>query len=143
MEPTEKLLAEIEAGLEPRALADFEFLTKARTWLPKLVKMVREQAKVIELANSDFIAQRKQLADLRDENYSDLLEQMDEAWGPCFGNVRGEEVRAFLDSRRTHKPTNSLRKQLAEQREDILELLDEDDGGMVGARMRAKYGVRP
>jgi hypothetical protein len=47
-----------------------------------------------------------------DENYSDLLDQMDEAWGRAreIGRV---EINAFLESRIVHKPTASVRKQLA------------------------------
>ena len=46
-----------------------------------------------------------------DENYSDLLAQMDEAWGsaPEIGRV---EINAFLESRIVHKPTTKLRERL-------------------------------
>jgi len=49
-------------------------------------------------------------ARLRDEQYTDLLDQMQEAWGPeTYGDVGRCEVRAFLQSRIVHMPTTSLR----------------------------------
>lgn len=91
-------------------------------------------------AYAAIMALQKQLEELRDENYGDLLEQMDEAWGPSFNNVRGEEVRAFLDSRRTHKPTRSLRKQLEEikSRTEYAEAYLQDATTSGGA-VRAEY----
>ena len=47
---------------------------------------------------------------LVDENYSDLLDQMDEAWG-TIGSVGICEVNAFIGSRMVHQPTTKLREQ--------------------------------
>jgi hypothetical protein len=54
-------------------------------------------------------AKDEEIERLRDENYTDLLDQMDEAWGRGFAMVGGSEIRAFIESRRVHKPTATAR----------------------------------
>lgn len=56
-----------------------------------------------EKAECDVIEAR-----LKDENYQDLLDQMDEAWGVA-DLVGRSEINAFIESRMVHKPTASLR----------------------------------
>lgn len=51
---------------------------------------------------------RKENQRLKDEHYSDLLGQMEEAWGRNYREITGEELRAFLDSRVVHKPHTNL-----------------------------------
>lgn len=52
-----------------------------------------------------------ELQRIRDENYSDLLDQMQEAWGDS-STIGRSEVNAFLESRIVHKPTTRLREEL-------------------------------
>jgi hypothetical protein len=58
---------------------------------------------------------RAELDKLRAENYTDLLDQMDEAWGQAR-TIGREEVTAFLVSRMTHTPTTRLRAENKELR---------------------------
>lgn len=51
----------------------------------------------------------KELEEVANENYTDLLEQMDEAWGSAM-EIGRPEVNAMIESRRVHKPTSSLRE---------------------------------
>lgn len=60
------------------------------------------------------MGENEQLARERDENYSDLLDQMDECWGKGHYEVDSAEVRAFLESRIVHKPTTRLRQRVAQ-----------------------------
>jgi hypothetical protein len=58
---------------------------------------------------------RAEIARLRAENYSDLLDQMDEAWGTVdegSSDVGRVELQAFLETRSVHKPTTRLREEL-------------------------------
>jgi len=62
--------------------------------------------------------QRQECERLRAENYHDLLDQMEERWGPMNGGgpcdtIGRVEVQAFLESRATHRPTTRLRERLA------------------------------
>jgi len=61
----------------------------------------------------------------RDENYTDLLDQMAESWGPvsASGDLTREEVQAFLSSRIVHKPATILRAQLAVAREALEDIV--------------------
>lgn len=61
----------------------------------------------------DLLDEREKLGA---ENYQDLADQMDEAWGYAPGrrlNVQWPELHAFLCSRSTHRPTESLRARIA------------------------------
>ena len=116
-------LVKIVRDLQNDIEQEYTLKQAARLEAATLQKQLDRQQDGIDYTKGKLIglAERYQaeLEELRDENYGDLLEQMDEAWGPGFNNVRGEEVRAFLDSRRTHKPTRSLRKQLEEMRAEL------------------------
>ena len=46
-----------------------------------------------------------------DENYTDLLDQMDEAWGTAM-EIGRPEINAMIESRIVHRPTTSLRQRL-------------------------------
>jgi len=54
------------------------------------------------------------------ENYTDLLDQMDEAWG-VSGQPERVEINAFIESRRVHKPTTRLRERIATLEAEIEE----------------------
>lgn len=56
--------------------------------------------------------ERDRLQRIADENYTDLLDQMDEVWGTLAhgpSKVGRVEVQVFLETRRVHTPTTRLR----------------------------------
>lgn len=63
----------------------------------------------------------REIEKLRGENYSDLLDQMDEAWGNAreIGRV---ELNAFIETRRVHVPTTRLRAALEQAERRVGEL---------------------
>ena len=54
----------------------------------------------------------EELGRIRDENYSDLLDQMDERWGNVSEAIGRSEINAFLESRIVHKPAARLRARI-------------------------------
>ena len=66
---------------------------------------------------AESLERLRHLERIAGENYADLLDQMDEAWGrwpdagaaPEVGRV---EINAFLESRIVHKPATRLRERL-------------------------------
>lgn len=92
-------------------------LQQERDRLARKVKIeseLKEEATLSDngMPTSDEIT-LAELTRIQDENYSDLLDQMDEAWGKNFGAIGGTEIRAFLESRIVHKPAKRLRAQLS------------------------------
>ena len=78
---------------------------------------------------AESLERLRHLERIAGENYADLLDQMDEAWGrwpdagaaPEVGRV---EINAFLESRIVHKPTTKLRerlRKLEEVRDAVIE----------------------
>lgn len=57
--------------------------------------------------------QQERIATLEAENYSDLMDQMDEAWGSAH-SIGRNEIEAFILSRSVHRPTTKLRERIAE-----------------------------
>jgi hypothetical protein len=68
-----------------------------------------EQARRMELDTHEQLQARvTALEKVADENYSDLLDQMQRAWGDVR-EIGRAEIDAFLESRVVHKPTTRLR----------------------------------
>jgi len=57
-------------------------------------------------------AEQDRLQQVADENYADLLDQMQERWGNAQ-EIGRPEINAFLESRFVHRPTESLRATLS------------------------------
>lgn len=81
---------------------------------------------------------------LRDECYTDLLRQMDEAWGKDSGRnqqIGRIEIEAFLASRMTHRPTERHRTRYAALRDEVIafssSLLEHGDWNREAVRERA------
>ncbi len=60
-------------------------------------------------------ADRDRLQRIADENYADLLDQMQERWGDAQ-EIGRPEINAFMESRFVHRPMRSLRTTLAAER---------------------------
>ena len=78
--------------------------------------LVRARA-ILLSTPAESLERLRHLERIADENYADLLDQMDEAWGhwPDAGaapEVGRPEINAFLESRIVHKPTTELRERL-------------------------------
>jgi len=77
-------------------------------WLAKDTARRLARQRVLEVHAPALLAS---LAAVEGENYSDLLDQMDEAWGNA-PEIGRSEINAFLESRIVHKPTTRLRAEL-------------------------------
>jgi hypothetical protein len=105
--------------------------------IPQMRRDVGDEEKtyreiILELTSKlrTLLERSKEDERIRDENYQDLLDQMDEAWGVNFQEVGGPEIRAFLESRIVHKPTASLRSELASRNQEIERLRKTHDQGV-------------
>lgn len=87
-----------------------EELDKLAKWIRALLKENLVEWRLREV--DEVFALARQGLQLGEENYTDLLDQMDEAWG-VTGSVNLAEIRAFIESRMVHKPTASLREKIA------------------------------
>lgn len=106
-------------------------LAEAERERDRLNGLFKRQVELLEreesrrfLAESRLRAENARLQGMADENYSDLLVQMDEAWGAtpesrimAIGRI---EINAFLESRLVHKPTTRLREENARLRAALL-----------------------
>lgn len=66
----------------------------------------------------------RELERIRDENYSDLLDEMQERWGDA-STIGRSEINAFLESRIIHKPATRLRDAASNMKAEIVKRVRE------------------
>jgi len=108
----EKYRNHIELATDKLATQDIFLESKA-----SVIETLKKDVCGLVAAESEYettiATLRARLAALESENYTDLMDQMTEAWGEGCYKLNREEVFAFISSRYTHKPTTRLRARLA------------------------------